>query len=218
MGKLVFQSVMGGTVELVGPDTASAVSLALPSTSGDIVGTGSTGVVSSDMIAGQIAVAKGGTGVSTSTGSGSVVLSNSPTLVTPALGTPASGVLTNATGLPLTTGVTGILPVANGGSGTATPGLVAGTNVSITGAWPNQTINSTGGGGGGGVTQIIAGTNVTISPTGGTGAVTINSSGTSTIGGYPVSVSSPQNYDALMFLNNQWANIPQTEISDGGNF
>jgi hypothetical protein len=65
-----------------------------------------------------------------------------PTFTTPALGTPASGVLTNATGLPLTTGVTGLLPVANGGTGTATPSLVAGTNVTITGIWPNQTVTA----------------------------------------------------------------------------
>jgi len=39
------------------------------------------------------------------------------------------------------------LPVANGGTGTSTPSLVAGTNVTITGTWPNQTINSTGGSG-----------------------------------------------------------------------
>lgn len=42
--------------------------------------------------------------------------------------------------------------------------------------------------------------------------------GPNTIGGYPISIASAQNYDALMFVNNEWTNIPQTEIADGGNF
>jgi len=62
-------------------------------------------------------VANGGTGVTTSTGTGSVVLSNSPTLVTPALGTPSSGTLTNATGLPIVAGTTGTLSADRGGTG-----------------------------------------------------------------------------------------------------
>lgn len=52
----------------------------------------------SSMATGVLPVVNGGTGVTTSTGTGSTVLSNSPTLVTPALGTPASGVATNLTG------------------------------------------------------------------------------------------------------------------------
>lgn len=42
--------------------------------------------------------------------------------------------------------------------------------------------------------------------------------GPSTIGGYPIAITSAQNFDALMFVSNQWVNIPQTEIADGGNF
>jgi hypothetical protein len=48
------------------------------------------------------------------TGSGAAVFATSPTLVTPALGTPSAAVLTNATGLPISTGVSGL------GTGVAT--------------------------------------------------------------------------------------------------
>ena len=49
-------------------------------------------------VSGTLPVANGGTGVTTSTGTGDNVLSTSPTLVSPALGTPSSGVVTNLTG------------------------------------------------------------------------------------------------------------------------
>jgi hypothetical protein len=90
-----------------------------------------------------------GTGIPTALGI-NVGTVGAPVILGGEGGTPSALALPNATGLPLTTGVTGILPISNGGTGTTTPGLVAGTHVTITGTWPNQTINATGGGGGGG--------------------------------------------------------------------
>lgn len=62
----------------------------------------------------------------TTTGSGSIVLSNSPALVTPDLGTPSAATLTNATGLPVSTGISGF------GTGVA---AALGVNVSSAGAF-----------------------------------------------------------------------------------
>lgn len=82
-------------------------------------------------LAGTLAVANGGTGVTTSTGTGSVVLSTSPSLVTPLLGTPTSGNFStgtftwptfnqNTTGT--AAGLSSTLVIASGGTnGTATP-------------------------------------------------------------------------------------------------
>ena len=167
-------------------------------------GTGTTSTTFANLttnVTGTLPVANGGTGITSlgagiatflgtpssanlaaavtdETGSGSLVFATSPTLVTPALGTPSSVTLTSATGLPLTTGVTGILPIANGGTATATPALVQGTGVTITGTWPNQTINATGTGGT--VTSVdVSGGTTGLTTSGGP----ISTSGTITLAG-----------------------------------
>ena len=133
MSSTISAGTTSGTAIAISGDTSGQLVLQTNGTTTAV--TISTGQVVT--LAQPLPVASGGSGVTTSTGTGAVVLSTSPALTTPALGTPASGVLTNCTGA-----VVAALSTASGSApsysarawvnfnGSGTPAIRASGNVS----------------------------------------------------------------------------------------
>ena len=194
--------------------SSSLVSSFSAGTTGFTPSTATTGAVT---LSGTLNIANGGTGITSFgtgvqtalgqnvTGSGGIALATSPSFTTPNLGTPSAATLTNATGLPVATGISGL------GTGVATALAV---NVGSAGAF--VTFNGALGTPSSGVATNLTGTASGLSIGGNAATATSATTATTATNATNTAITDDTTTNATMYptwVTTTTGNLPQKTAS-----